>query len=279
MRSSSAAARCCSSSRSCCWRGTRFGGGGPRGGCCSHRCSRSCCARSTRYPLGSIVQARVDAWLIPWVAVVLALALTDLARLPGVQRILNRVPQAVRIATIGFVVVLLGVGVARDAEGYPPTRAQRRGGPRSGAGRARAKPTYVGRERLARGSPPPGTDPDRRRHELGVAVLGDPRRPTSHTARRRRAARGGRTPSGVRPHHDHRRREDISPSATSCRESAVRSATCGPRRTAPACRTTKSSPSPSLRPRGHESPASRSSWRTRRRARDRRHPGSRRGPG
>jgi len=77
-----------------------------------------------RYPLGSIVQARVDAWLIPWIAVILALALTDLARLPEVQRILRRVPQSVGFATIGVVVILLGVGLARDAKGYPPTRAQ-----------------------------------------------------------------------------------------------------------------------------------------------------------
>ncbi|MGZ8763795.1 MAG: hypothetical protein ACXW2Y_10780, partial [Acidimicrobiia bacterium] len=76
------------------------------------------------YPLGSIVQARVDAWLIPWIAVPVALALTELARLPVAQHILRRVPPTVRIVAVGVVVLLVGAGVARDADGYPPTRAR-----------------------------------------------------------------------------------------------------------------------------------------------------------
>jgi len=77
------------------------------------------------YPLGSIVQARVDAWLIPWIAVTLALAVTDLFRVPRVRAALERVPQPARIAGLGVVLVLLSVGVTMDAKGYPRTRAER----------------------------------------------------------------------------------------------------------------------------------------------------------
>jgi hypothetical protein len=77
-----------------------------------------------RYPLGSIVLARVDAWLIPWIAVIVAITLTDFAALPVVHRVVGRVPMRARIVAVGVVAILLCAGVARDAKGYVPMRAQ-----------------------------------------------------------------------------------------------------------------------------------------------------------
>jgi hypothetical protein len=97
---------------------------------------------SRRYPLGSIVQSRVDAWLIPWIAVMLALGLTDLVRLPAARRIVQKVPRAVWFVALGLVVLVLGAGVARDAEGYPTTDARAAVGAVVGAARA-GEPAYV----------------------------------------------------------------------------------------------------------------------------------------
>jgi hypothetical protein len=76
-----------------------------------------------RYPLGSIVKDRVDSWLIPWVAVLVALTLTDIENLGAVRRFVRKVPRGLAITTVGVVAVLLVVGLFRSANGYVPTRA------------------------------------------------------------------------------------------------------------------------------------------------------------
>jgi len=76
-----------------------------------------------RYPLGSIVKDRVDSWLIPWIAVVVALALTDIENLGAVRRFVRHVPRGLAIAAVTVVAVVLVGGVSRSAKGYVPTRA------------------------------------------------------------------------------------------------------------------------------------------------------------
>ena len=77
-----------------------------------------------RYPLGSIDKDRVDSWLIPWIAVVVALTLTDVENLASVQRFLLRLPRVVAITAITVLALVLAVAVSRSAKGYVPTRAR-----------------------------------------------------------------------------------------------------------------------------------------------------------
>jgi hypothetical protein len=76
------------------------------------------------YPLGSIVKNRVDAWLIPWIAVLLALTLTEIQRLPAVRRFSQQMPRRVAFAAAAVAGLLLAAAVARSATGYVPTRAR-----------------------------------------------------------------------------------------------------------------------------------------------------------
>ena len=76
-----------------------------------------------RYPLGSILTNRVDAWLLPWVGVMIALALTDLTSVRFVRRRAQTVPGAVAYLALGLAGALVFAASARNAKGYPPTRA------------------------------------------------------------------------------------------------------------------------------------------------------------
>jgi hypothetical protein len=76
------------------------------------------------YPLGSIVEDRVDSWLIPWIAVVVALTLTDIERLPDVRRFVRRIPRGAAIMAVTVLALLLVAAQARSAKGYVPTRAR-----------------------------------------------------------------------------------------------------------------------------------------------------------
>jgi hypothetical protein len=76
-----------------------------------------------RYPLGSIVKNRVDAWLIPWVAVLLALALTDITNRAPLRRVARQFPRGLSIAIVAVAAVLYIAGDIHSATGYVPTRA------------------------------------------------------------------------------------------------------------------------------------------------------------
>jgi hypothetical protein len=76
-----------------------------------------------RYPLGSIVENRLDSWLVPWVAVVVALTLTDIENVDAVKRFLRRLPRSAATTATAVLALLLVIGVSHSAKGYVPTRA------------------------------------------------------------------------------------------------------------------------------------------------------------
>lgn len=94
-----------------------------------------------RYPLGTIGKGRVDAWLMPWVAVLLALSLTEIAAVPRVRGLIRRTSDPVKIAAVGLVPLAFAAVAWERTEHYPTVRARD-----AVAALARVKgrgPTYV----------------------------------------------------------------------------------------------------------------------------------------
>jgi hypothetical protein len=77
-----------------------------------------------RYPLAIKGYSRVDAWLMPWIVVLLALALTDLASVAEISAFAARVPTVVRTATFAAVALVLAVVAWQHTPGYPTTRSR-----------------------------------------------------------------------------------------------------------------------------------------------------------
>jgi hypothetical protein len=96
-----------------------------------------------KFPLGSLVTNRYDTWLLPWVGVMVALALTDLARVAWIRDRVRATPPEVRVVVAGAAAVVLAVLLVSELGGYKPVRAQ----PAAAAlvNAPAAQPTYLSR--------------------------------------------------------------------------------------------------------------------------------------
>lgn len=74
--------------------------------------------------LGTIGMARIEAWLMPWVSVFLALTLAEIARVAEGRGLLANVSVPFRNAVVGVLAVALAIGAVRCTTHYPTTRAR-----------------------------------------------------------------------------------------------------------------------------------------------------------
>ena len=73
-----------------------------------------------RYPLGTVGNGRIEAWLMPWVAVLFALTLTEIGSRREARALVARIPHVVRTTVIAVVAVAVA-GVAWHSTGHYPT--------------------------------------------------------------------------------------------------------------------------------------------------------------
>jgi hypothetical protein len=77
-----------------------------------------------RYPLGTVGRGRIDAWLMPWVAVFLALTLTEIAAVSRVRALVGRASNPMKAAVVGLVAVALAAVAWEHTTHYPTVRAR-----------------------------------------------------------------------------------------------------------------------------------------------------------
>ena len=76
------------------------------------------------YPLGPLGKARIEAWMMPWIAVLVALTFTELGSLPSVRSLVARVPRMLGAAAVAVLALALVAGAAKATVVYPATRAR-----------------------------------------------------------------------------------------------------------------------------------------------------------
>jgi hypothetical protein len=76
-----------------------------------------------RYPLATVGNARIEAWLMPWIAVLLALALTDIGSLRDTRALVARVASPLKIAAVGIAALVVAAVAWRSTAHYPTARA------------------------------------------------------------------------------------------------------------------------------------------------------------
>ena len=77
-----------------------------------------------RYPLGTVGNARIEAWLMPWIAVLFALTLTEIGSVREARELVARVSKPLKTVAVGIVALTL-VGLAwHSTAHYPTTRAR-----------------------------------------------------------------------------------------------------------------------------------------------------------
>ena len=140
-----------------------------------------------RYPMGTIGKARIEAWLMPWIAVLVALTLAELARVLGTRPAVERVSITTRRVTVGVLALLLAAAALVGTTGYVPTRA-RRAAAAIAAARRTGRPAFITQndypvELLFPG--PLRIVTDRRTAQgFSVVLSGQPRGLPNHDARR-----------------------------------------------------------------------------------------------
>jgi hypothetical protein len=76
------------------------------------------------YPLGPLGMARIEAWMMPWIAVLVALTLTELGNQAAIRSFAARLPRNLAAAAVAVVGLALVAGAARATVVYPTTRAR-----------------------------------------------------------------------------------------------------------------------------------------------------------
>jgi hypothetical protein len=77
-----------------------------------------------RYPLGTVGNARIEAWLMPWIAVLFALTLTEIGSVDATRAFVARLSNPAKAAVVGIVALALAGAAWHSTAHYPTSSAR-----------------------------------------------------------------------------------------------------------------------------------------------------------